>query len=92
MVGMARFELATSCPPVRRANQATLHPEPGGGDRSGSTAHFNEKELGSNLSYFSYSSLGSDFGLGFIVSHRWSIELINRSPPALSIPIGVVAL
>ena len=27
MVGMARFELATSAPPVQRANQATLHPE-----------------------------------------------------------------
>ena len=27
MVGMARFELATSAPPVQRANQATLHPD-----------------------------------------------------------------
>ena len=26
MVGMARFELAASCPPDTRANQAALHP------------------------------------------------------------------
>ena len=31
MVGMARFELATSAPPVQRANQATLHPEQAAG-------------------------------------------------------------
>ena len=27
MVGMARFELATFCPPDKRANQAALHPD-----------------------------------------------------------------
>jgi hypothetical protein len=27
MVGMGRFELPTSAPPVQRANQATLHPD-----------------------------------------------------------------
>ncbi len=29
MVGMARFELATSCSRSRRANQAALHPDAG---------------------------------------------------------------
>ena len=28
MVGIARFELATFCPPDKRANQAALYPEP----------------------------------------------------------------
>ena len=28
MVGAARFELATSCTPSKRASQATLRPEP----------------------------------------------------------------
>lgn len=27
MVGIARFELATFCPPDKRANQAALYPE-----------------------------------------------------------------
>ena len=27
VVGMGRFELPTSAPPVQRANQATLHPD-----------------------------------------------------------------
>ena len=27
MVGIARFELATFCPPDKRANQAALHPD-----------------------------------------------------------------
>jgi hypothetical protein len=28
MVGAARFELATSCTPSKRASQATLRPDP----------------------------------------------------------------
>ena len=71
MVGMARFELATSAPPVQRANQATLHPDQAAGIVVAS-AWFSMKKRIPRLSAWpnyldSFFGLG---GLGLTVSQR----------------------
>ena len=89
MVGMARFELATSAPPVQRANQATLHPDQAAGIVV-APAWFSMKKRIPRPSAWPSGYLDSFFGssgLGLTVSQRWLTELIKRSPPALSAPM-----
>ena len=72
MVGMARFELATSAPPVQRANQATLHPDQAAGIVVAS-AWFSMKKRIPRPSAWPSGYLASFFGsggLGLTVSQR----------------------
>ena len=72
MVGMARFELATSAPPVQRANQATLHPDQAAGIVV-APAWFSMKKRIPRPSAWPSGYLDSFFGsggLGLTVSQR----------------------
>ena len=72
MVGMARFELATSAPPVQRANQATLHPDQATGIVV-APAWFSMKKKIPRPSAWPSAYLDSFFGsggLGLTVSQR----------------------
>ena len=72
MVGMARFELATSAPPVQRANQATLHPEQAAGIVVFPAWFSMKKRIPRPIVWsggYSASFFGSG-GLALTVSHR----------------------